>query len=90
MLSRRVANYEPELLLALLVSHSQKVLNMPGRLVNRASDGYRGEGKSAARDGYVIADQARRRRDLLPIRPGDEAAEPLALLALDRHTPIGG
>jgi hypothetical protein len=50
---------EPALLLALLVSHGQEVLYIPGRLVNRASDGYRGEGKTDARDAYVIADQAR-------------------------------
>lgn len=65
---------EPALLLALLVSHDQEILYMPGRLVNRASDGYRGEGKTDAHDAYVIADQARMRRDLCPIRPGDEAA----------------
>ncbi|MFF3585355.1 IS110 family RNA-guided transposase [Streptomyces mirabilis] len=71
---------EPALLLALLISHGQEVLYMPGRLVNRASDGYRGEGKTDARDAYVIADQARMRRDLRPIRPGDEAAIELKLL----------
>ncbi|MBB4987409.1 transposase [Streptomyces sp. SFB5A] len=71
---------EPALLLALLVSHGQEVLYMPGRLVNRASDGYRGEGKTDARDAFVIADQARMRRDLRPIRPGDEAAIELKLL----------
>lgn len=71
---------EPALLLALLVNHGQEVLYMPGRLVNRASDGYRGEGKTDARDAYVIADQARMRRDLRPIRPGDEAAVELKLL----------
>ncbi|MFG3399506.1 IS110 family RNA-guided transposase [Streptomyces parvus] len=71
---------EPALLLALLVSHGQEVLYIPGRLVNRASDGYRGEGKTDARDAYVIADQARMRRDLRPIRLGDEAAFELKLL----------
>ncbi|MER7578222.1 IS110 family transposase [Streptomyces sp. NPDC126514] len=71
---------EPALLLALLVGHGQEVLYVPGRLVNRASDGYRGEGKTDARDAYVIADQARMRRDLRPIRPGDEAAIELRLL----------
>ncbi|WP_086866586.1 IS110 family transposase [Streptomyces viridochromogenes] len=65
---------EPALLLALLVSHGQEVLYTPGRLANRASDGYRGKGKTDARDAYVIADQARMRRDLRPIRSGDEAA----------------
>ncbi|MGW2582330.1 IS110 family transposase [Streptomyces virginiae] len=71
---------EPALLLALLVSHGQELLHIPGRLVNRASDGYRGEGKTDARDAYVIADQARMRRDLRPVRPGDEAAIELKLL----------
>ncbi|KUJ33283.1 hypothetical protein ADL25_45315 [Streptomyces sp. NRRL F-5122] len=40
---------EPALLLALLVNPQREVLYMPGRLVNRASDGYRGEGKTRAR-----------------------------------------
>jgi transposase len=71
---------EPALLLALLVAHQQEVLYLSGRLVNRASDGYRGEGKTDARDAYVIADQARIRRDLRSIRPGDEAAIDLKLL----------
>ncbi|MEU6010435.1 IS110 family transposase [Streptomyces sp. NPDC047453] len=71
---------EPALLLALLLAHSQKVLYIPGRLVNRASDGYRGEGRTDARDAYVIADQARMRRDLRPINLGDEAAIELKLL----------
>ncbi|MFF3519044.1 IS110 family transposase [Streptomyces sp. NPDC002573] len=71
---------EPALLLALLVAHGQEILYIPGRLVNRASDGYRGEGKTDARDAYVIADQARMRRDLRPICPGDEAVVDLKLL----------
>ncbi|MET8957067.1 IS110 family transposase [Streptomyces sp. NPDC004393] len=71
---------EPALLLALLIAHGQKVLYIPGRLVNRASDGYRGEGKTDARDAYVIADQARMRHDLRPINLGDEAAIELKLL----------
>jgi transposase len=75
---------EPALLPALLVSHGQEVLYIPGRLVNRASDGYRGEGKTDARDAYVIADQARMRRDLRPIRPGNEAAIELKLLTRRR------
>ncbi|MFF0000062.1 IS110 family RNA-guided transposase [Streptomyces avermitilis] len=71
---------EPALLLALLIAHGQKVLYIPGRLVNRASDGYRGEGKTDARDAYIIADQARMRHDLRPINFGDEAALELKLL----------
>lgn len=70
---------EPALLPALLVNHGQEVLYMPGRLVNRASDGHRGEGRTDTRDAYVIADQARMRRDLWHIRPSDEAAIELRL-----------
>ncbi|MQY40695.1 hypothetical protein SRB17_87280 [Streptomyces sp. RB17] len=80
---------EPALLLALLVSHGQQVLYIPGRLVNRASDGYRGEGKTDARDAYVIADQARMRRDLRPIHPGDETAIELKLLTGRRADLVG-
>ncbi|MFF4956348.1 IS110 family RNA-guided transposase [Streptomyces sp. NPDC001222] len=109
LLSRRVANDEPELLklvgdvldvadgrevtwaldmagggpgllIALLVNHSQELVYIPGIAVNRASDGYRGTGKTDARDARVIADQARMRRDLQPIRPGDDAGIELRLL----------
>ncbi len=87
LLSRRVANDEPELLKligdvlgladgrkaawaidmtgggsalmpALLVRYGQEVLYIPGRLVNRASDGYRGD---------------RRPRCLRDRRPGQDA-----------------
>ena len=79
---------EPALLLALLVNHGQEVLYILGRVVNRASDGYRGEGKTDARDAFVIADQARMRRDLRPVRRGDEAAIKLKLLTGRRADPV--
>lgn len=63
------------LLIAVLISHGQQLLYIPGRAVHRASEGYRGEGKTDAKDAAVIADQARVRRDLTPLRPGDELAE---------------
>ncbi|WP_071808387.1 IS110 family transposase [Couchioplanes caeruleus] len=75
-----MAGGEPGLLLALLTSHDQELLYMPGRVVNRASDGYRGEGKTDARDALVIADQARIRRDFKPMRPTDEATIELKVL----------
>ncbi|MCX4910995.1 IS110 family transposase [Streptomyces sp. NBC_00878] len=75
---------EPSLLIALLVNHGQELLYIPGRAVNRATDGYRGEGKTDARDALVIADQARMRRDLQPVRPGDEASIELGLLTSRR------
>lgn len=78
---------EPGLLIALLVSHSQELLYVPGRVVNRASDAYRGEGKTDARDARVIADQARMRRDLQPVRLDDDAAVELRLLT-DRRTDL--
>jgi len=111
LLSRRVANDEPELLqlladvlamdhevtwavdladggaallIAVLVNHGQHLLYIPGRVVNRASSGYRGEGKTDARDALVIADQARMRRDLNPMRPGDEATVELKLFTARR------
>ncbi|WP_406094217.1 IS110 family transposase [Kitasatospora purpeofusca] len=71
---------EPGLLIALLVGHGQELLYIPGRVVNRATDAYRGEGKTDARDAHVIADQARMRRDLQPVRPDDEVVIELRLL----------
>ncbi|MGW6791577.1 IS110 family transposase [Streptomyces chartreusis] len=111
LLSRRVANDEPELLelladvlalgedvtwavdvadggaallIALLVNHNQQLLYISGLAVNRASVGYRGTGKTDARDAAVIADQARVRRDLNPLRPGDEAVVELKILTARR------
>ncbi|MGW2426140.1 IS110 family transposase [Streptomyces sp. NPDC001709] len=111
LLSRRVANDEPELLeliadvlgladevtwaidlpdgyaglvITLLVSHGQRPLYIPGRAVNRASGSYRGEGKTDARDALVIADQARMRRDLSPLRAENEAMAELKLLTARR------
>src|SRR5206468_680105 len=59
------------LLIGLLLAHDQRLLYVPGRTVHHAAAGYRGEGKTDARDAAVIADQARMRRDLAPLRPGD-------------------
>lgn len=111
LLSRRVANDEPELLtliadvvalgedvtwavdmadggaallITLLVNHEQRLLYISGLAVNRASAGYRGTGKTDARDAAVIADQARVRRDLNPVRPGDEATVELRILTARR------
>jgi len=70
---------EPGLLIAVLVNHLQELLYIPGRMVNRASDAYRGEGKTDARDARIIADQARMRRDLQTIRPDDDSTIELRL-----------
>ncbi|MHA6796173.1 IS110 family transposase [Pseudonocardia bannensis] len=44
------------LMLAILLGHDQGVLSLSGRAVHRAAAGYRGEGKSDARDAAIIAD----------------------------------
>ncbi|MDX6331260.1 MAG: hypothetical protein QOI83_3643, partial [Streptomycetaceae bacterium] len=72
------------LLIALLVNHGPELLYIPGRAVNGATDGYRGEGKTDARDAFVIADQARLRHDLKPMRPSDEATIELKLFTARR------
>jgi transposase len=73
------------LLIALLVNHDQKLLYIPGRTVHHASGGYRGDGKSDAKDAFVIADQARMRRDLHPMTAGDEIAVQLRILTARRY-----
>ena len=72
------------LLIALLIAADQRLLYIPGRTVYHASGGYRGEGKTDAKDAAVIADQARMRRDLQPLRPGDEIAVDLRILTARR------
>lgn len=68
------------LLLALLVAAEQSVFYIPGRVVYHAAAGYRGEGKTDAKDAAIIADQARMRRDLHPVRIPDETAAGLRIL----------
>jgi hypothetical protein len=60
------------LLVTLLLTAGQKVFYLSGHMVNRACDGYHGEGKTDARDAAVIADQPRMRRDLRPVLAEDE------------------
>ncbi|MFE7161780.1 IS110 family transposase [Streptomyces sp. NPDC057636] len=107
LLSRRVANDEPELLelltdvlalgdevtwgidladggaalaIAILLNRDQPVNYISGRAIHRASESYRGEGKTDAKDAAVIADQVRIRRDLHPLRVGDETVTDLKIL----------
>jgi transposase len=75
---------EPGLLINLLTNHAQELVYIPGVAVNRATDSYRGQGKTDARDAHVIADQARMRQDLLPVRLDDEAVIELRLLTEHR------
>ncbi len=73
------------LLIALLVNHGQKLLYIPGRTVHHASGSYRGDGKTDAKDAFVIADQARMRHDLHPLHTGDEIAVDLRILTARRY-----
>jgi len=79
----------PGLLLALLVAHGQQVFYLSGNQVNRAADGYRGEGKTDAKDAAIIADQARMRRDLSPLRVDDELIVELRMLVGRRRDLAG-
>lgn len=72
------------LVVALLAGQGQPVAYLTGLAVHRAAGTYRGEGKTDARDAFVIADQARMRRDLGMLRPGDEIAVDLRILTTRR------
>jgi len=69
------------LLIGLLPRQDQPIAYLTGLAVHRASDTNRGEGKT---DAYVIADQARVRRDLGVLRLGDETAVNLRTLTARR------
>ncbi|WP_435059568.1 IS110 family transposase [Streptomyces sp. bgisy060] len=75
-----VADGMAALWINLLLNHGQQLVYIPGLAVNRAAAGYRGTGKTDAKDATVIADQARMRRDLSTLRPDDEHAIELRVL----------
>lgn len=72
------------LLITLLLARNQRLLYIPGRTVYHAAASYRGDGKSDAKDAAIIADQARMRRDLQPLRASDEIAVELRILTATR------
>jgi transposase len=72
------------LLITLLIAAEQRLLYIPGRTVYHASGSYRGDGKTDAKDAAIIADQARMRRDLQPLRTGDDIAVELRILTARR------
>ena len=72
------------LLLALLIAAGQRVVYVPGTVVNRMSDTLAGEAKTDARDSYVIAETARLRRDLTELITPNELVAELALLTAHR------
>jgi transposase len=69
---------------ALLLNHGQPVAYLTGQAIHQASTTYRGEGKTDARDAFIIADQARIRRDVSMLRRGDDIALDLRLLTSRR------
>ncbi|WP_406306393.1 IS110 family transposase [Streptomyces sp. NBC_00885] len=75
-----VADGMAALWINVLLNHGQHLVYIPGLAVNRASAGYRGMGKTDAKDATVIADQARMRRDLTVLRPDSEHAVELQVL----------
>ncbi|MFX0578811.1 IS110 family transposase [Nocardia nepalensis] len=80
---------ESALLLTLLAAHQQQVFYISGAQVNRAADGYRGAGKTDAKDAAIIADQVRIRRDLTPMRIDDELIVELGMLVARRRDLAG-
>lgn len=72
------------LLIALLAAHGQQLLYIPGRIVHHAAATYRGDGKTDAKDARIIADQARMRTDLQPVRIANQIAVDLRLLTSHR------
>jgi transposase len=72
------------LLITLLITAEHRLLYIPGRTVHHAAGSYRGEGKTDAKDAAIIADQARMRRDLQPLRAGDDIAVDLRILTSRR------
>lgn len=72
------------LLLALLWQAGQSVRYASGRVVAAMSAAYTGEGKTDAKDAYVIAETARLRRDLTVIDHSTDLVRNLGLLTAHR------
>lgn len=72
------------LLLALLAAHDQSVKYVPGRIVNKMTDTYRGEAKTDARDAYVIAETVRQRGDLTEVEVSATLVTELRMLVTHR------
>ncbi len=72
------------LLIALLHSGGQQVCYVPGKLVNRMSGAFAGEGKTDAKDAKTIAETARLRTDLTAITPSDRLIVDLQVLTSRR------
>lgn len=75
------------LLIGVLEANHETLVYIPGRSIYHAARTYRGDGKTDAKDAAIIADQARMRRDLQPIRSGDQISTDLRLL-ISRRTDL--
>ena len=84
-----VHSSESALLVTLLLAHGQKVVYVPGMTVSRVAGAYRGAGKADAKDAYIIADQARMRRDLTVVRADAELIVELRMLVAQRQDLVG-
>lgn len=68
------------LLLTLLAATGDQLVYVPGRLVNRMSGAFTGEGKTDAKDARTIAETARMRGDLTVVTGTDELIADLRVL----------
>ncbi|MGA4792446.1 IS110 family transposase [Nocardia sp. AB354] len=68
------------MLLTVLLNAGESVVYVPGQVVKTMSQGFRGEGKTDARDARVIAETARMRRDLTDVTIPDELVAGLTQL----------
>jgi transposase len=72
------------LVIGLLLAAGQRVLYVRGRTVHRMSGAFRGEGKTDAKDAWIIAETARMRRDLTALTVKPELIAELAVLTAHR------
>lgn len=75
-----LADGRAALAIGVLFNHDQSVHYICGRAIHRASESYRGEGRTDAKDAAVIADQVRIRRDLHSLRTSEETVTDLRIL----------
>lgn len=80
----RLANTIQTWWAAVLVALTEQLLYLPGRVVHHAAATYRGDGKTDAKDARIIADQARMRTDLQPVRGTDQISVDLLMLTARR------
>lgn len=72
------------LLLAILAAQDQRALHVPGRVVHSMAKTYQGEGKTDARDAFVIAETARQRRNLQVLNVPPQLVSDLRLFTSHR------